>query len=84
LGRLEIAKLNDGTDSTEIWKERCSLRGYSKGKLLIPAVNNNNMADMRNFEKAVKLTDRLCSLVVRVLGYRSGGPGSIPGTTKKK
>jgi hypothetical protein len=28
--------------------------------------------------------DRLCCLVVRVLGYRSGGPGSISGTTKKK
>jgi hypothetical protein len=28
--------------------------------------------------------DRLCGLVVTVLGYRSGGPGSIPGTTKKK
>jgi hypothetical protein len=28
--------------------------------------------------------DRLCGLVDRVLGYRSGGPGSIPGTTKKK
>jgi hypothetical protein len=28
--------------------------------------------------------DRLCGLVIRVLGYRSGGPGSIPGTTKKK
>jgi hypothetical protein len=27
--------------------------------------------------------DRLCGLVVRVLGYRSGGPGLIPGTTKK-
>jgi hypothetical protein len=27
---------------------------------------------------------RLCGLVVRVLGYRFGGPGSIPGTTKKK
>jgi hypothetical protein len=29
---------------------------------------------------AVYLTtyDRLCGLVVRVLGYRSGGPGSIP------
>jgi hypothetical protein len=26
--------------------------------------------------------DRLCGLVVRVLGYRSGGPGSIPGTTR--
>jgi hypothetical protein len=31
-----------------------------------------------------KLHDRLCGLVVRVLGYRSGGPGSIPGTTRKK
>jgi hypothetical protein len=28
--------------------------------------------------------DRLCGLVVRVLGYRSGSPGSIPGTTEKK
>jgi hypothetical protein len=28
------------------------------------------------------LYDRLCGLVVRVLGYRSGGPGSIPGTTR--
>jgi hypothetical protein len=28
--------------------------------------------------------DRLCGLVVRVFGYRSGGPGSIPGTTWKK
>jgi hypothetical protein len=28
--------------------------------------------------------DRLCGLVARVLGYRSGGPGSIPGTTEKK
>jgi hypothetical protein len=28
--------------------------------------------------------DRLCGLVVRVLGYRSGGPGSIPGTTREK
>jgi hypothetical protein len=26
--------------------------------------------------------DRLCGLVVRVLGYRSGSPGSIPGTTR--
>jgi hypothetical protein len=28
--------------------------------------------------------DRFCVLVVRVLGYRSGGLGSIPGTTMKK
>jgi hypothetical protein len=31
-----------------------------------------------------KGSDRLCGLVVRVLGYRSGGPGSILGTTEKK
>jgi hypothetical protein len=30
------------------------------------------------------LHDRLCGLVIRVLGYRSGGPGSIPGTTRIK
>jgi hypothetical protein len=30
------------------------------------------------------MDDRLCGLVVRVLGYRSGGPGLIPCTTKKK
>jgi hypothetical protein len=28
--------------------------------------------------------DRLCGLVIRVLGYRSGGPGSIPGTTRRR
>jgi hypothetical protein len=28
------------------------------------------------------IKDRLCSLVVRVLGYRSEGPGSTPGTTR--
>jgi hypothetical protein len=30
------------------------------------------------------IVDRLCGLVVRVLGYRSGGLGSISGTTRKK
>jgi hypothetical protein len=34
------------------------------------------------FEDLVTV-DRLCGPVVRVLGYRSGGPGSIPGTTRK-
>jgi hypothetical protein len=32
----------------------------------------------------VSKCDRLCGLVVRVLGYKSGSPGSIPGTTRKK
>jgi hypothetical protein len=29
-----------------------------------------------------KRDDRLCGLVVRVPGYRSRGPGSIPGATR--
>jgi hypothetical protein len=36
------------------------------------------------FQNIMLYIDRLCGLVVRVLGYRSGGPGSIPGTAKKK
>jgi hypothetical protein len=36
------------------------------------------------FPASISSRDRPCGLVVRVLGYRSGGPGSIPGTTKKK
>jgi hypothetical protein len=30
----------------------------------------------------VIIIDRLCGLVVRVLGYRSRGPGSIAGATR--
>jgi hypothetical protein len=34
------------------------------------------------FSLPAPIIDRLCGLVVRVLGYRFGGPGSIPGTTR--
>jgi hypothetical protein len=40
--------------------------------------------DIIFFIEAEYVIDRLCGLVVRVLGYRSGGPGLIPGATKKK
>jgi hypothetical protein len=43
-----------------------------KGDVLFNWYNNKEMGD------------RLCGLVVRVPGYRSGVPGSIPGTTRKK
>jgi hypothetical protein len=36
------------------------------------------------FYQYTMIIDRLCGLVVRVLGFRSGGPGSIPGNTRKK
>jgi hypothetical protein len=38
----------------------------------------------KEFVLVGQTVDRLCGLVVRVLGYRSGDPGSIPGTTRKK
>jgi hypothetical protein len=34
--------------------------------------------------KSYNSGDRLCGLVARVLGIRFWGPGSIPGTTRKK
>jgi hypothetical protein len=36
------------------------------------------------FSEYTTLEDRLCGVVVRVLGYRSGDPSSIPGTTRIK
>jgi hypothetical protein len=42
------------------------------------------LRDHQHNNKTLHCVDRLCGLVVRVLGYRSGGPGSIPGTTTKK
>jgi hypothetical protein len=33
-------------------------------------------------EGLLYIFDRLCGLVVRVLDYKSGGPGSISGTTR--
>jgi hypothetical protein len=39
--------------------------------------------DMETIWKSlVSFINSLCCLVVRVLGYRSGGPGSIPGNTR--
>jgi hypothetical protein len=52
--------------------------------------NGTFVSDMRdevlefNLEFIVALKYRPCGLVVRVLGYRSRGQGSIPGTTRKK
>jgi hypothetical protein len=50
---------------------------YSRTTVATEFNNSNNNNNNNN-------NDRLCDLVVRVLGYRSGGPGSIPGTTRKK
>jgi hypothetical protein len=41
------------------------------------------MSFFNNIVVCRPVANRLCGLVVRVLGYRSGGLGSTPGTTKK-
>jgi hypothetical protein len=39
---------------------------------------------LQGVKKNIVGLERLCGLVVRVLRYRSGGPGSIPAITRKK
>jgi hypothetical protein len=39
---------------------------------------------MHVYSKQTNTFDRLCGLVARDLGYRSGGPSSIPATIRKK
>jgi hypothetical protein len=55
---------------------------HSAGKYPLSKTALNNW--VRYFIPMIGSIDRLCGLVVRVLGYRSGGPGSIPGTNRKK
>jgi hypothetical protein len=43
--------------------------------------SNRFCAILRNFVPDIHFADHLCGLVVRVPGYRSRGPGSIPGAT---
>jgi hypothetical protein len=47
-------------------------------------LNPQNLIRSRFNKSLLENLDRLCGIVVRVLGYRSGGPGSIPATTRKK
>jgi hypothetical protein len=62
------------------WKRKATIRlSVAVGA---PAMYFRNI--WFEFRPVFRILDRLCDLVVRVLGYRSGGPGSIPGTTRKK
>jgi hypothetical protein len=57
----------------------CFTVSYEATHVLPDAMSNNRYIPGCNVK-----WDRFCGLVVRVLGYSSGGPGSIPDTTKKK
>jgi hypothetical protein len=60
------------------------IAGMYKLSCRLKLICNLNYMQVLNTEECTIIMDRLCVLVVRVLGYRSGGPGSIPGTTRKK
>jgi hypothetical protein len=47
-----------------------------------PAHNGSAVSPIKKRDQG--FTERLSGLVVRVLGYRSGGSSSIPGTTREK
>jgi hypothetical protein len=47
--------------------------------MLINYVIRQSVSSFRLSVRRFVKYDRLCGLVVRILGYTSGGPGSIPG-----
>jgi hypothetical protein len=51
---------------------------------LFPNKSVVKVTDSKNIPINTDKNDPLCGLVVRVLGYRSGGPDSIPDSTRKK
>jgi hypothetical protein len=63
-------------------------RSNSKTKLAIQKITQKRSRPLslpsKSFPIHNPFIDRLCGLVARVLGYGSGGPFSIPGTTRKK
>jgi hypothetical protein len=81
--------LNDGryvvltTPSVSPFSKECGgldvLHRYGPPRSLIGTALYFNF-----FYTLLQFLDRLCGLVVRVLGYRFGGPGSIPALPIKK
>jgi hypothetical protein len=53
-------------------------------RLTIAAHVDDLTDELKSVFGYMSVVSRLCGLVVRVLGYRSGGPDSILGTAKKK
>jgi hypothetical protein len=49
--------------------------------VLVQIANTMGLKKILVYEQSIRLL-HLCGLVVRVLGYRFGGTGSIPGTTR--
>jgi hypothetical protein len=80
---IQEKKKDTGSSSDREWRsKKCVCVFFFSGDKL----TNKTWSEVRSvfFSYSEKDSDHLCGLVVRVLGYRSGGPGSIPGTTRKR
>jgi hypothetical protein len=64
-----------------LWRNNYMTSG-NRMLCLMGATSLNSTHKIQIFDIALLHEDRLCGLVVRVLGYRSGGSGSIPGATR--
>jgi hypothetical protein len=69
--------------SVHIRTIRCISQKIAKFTFSFKLSENSDINELHLLSDTCNV-DRLCGLAVRVLGYRSGGPRSIPGTTRKK
>jgi hypothetical protein len=74
----DICKTIDSFNKPETFKYKAHLQGNQTSMSLLCCV----LSIAINKINITFASICLCGLVVRVLGYRSGGPGSIPGTTR--
>jgi hypothetical protein len=87
-----VCQISKNANITDVWSERLSTRMLSRHQEQMHSFILNVTLNVREATVATKhrylctvvhiLTAMLCGLAVRVPGYRSRGPGSIPGLTK--
>jgi hypothetical protein len=79
--KIRVTKVNMWDTGNRKWKnlldQMCVCFREQNNEFLVPLKQGFVLFISTN-------RDRLCGLVVRVLGYRSGGPGSIPSTTRNR
>jgi hypothetical protein len=81
---MTLTSPTSGDRSVGIVRSRTQATEFSLVSIILSTTKSATTTKNTISNWLYRPVDRLCGLVVRVLGYRSGGPGSIPGTTKKK
>jgi hypothetical protein len=79
-GNGQLVCKADNLNISEPYGPPWPIAGIALLLFLMKCLNLEIYTNLNN--KLVRFRDRLCGLVVRVPGYRSRGPGSIPGATR--